>query len=74
MGVTSLQSLDSSVASHFHFHGNLLMLQIRKDALKQPGPSAPSIVTCASHCSAGPPEEAGKVSSGAEGENNIFSL
>lgn len=30
VGVTSLQSLDS-VASSFHFHGNLLILQIKKE-------------------------------------------
>lgn len=32
------------------------------------------MVICASHCSVGPPEETDKVFSGAEGENNIFSL
>lgn len=73
VGVTSLQSLDS-VASGFHFHWNLLILSIKKNALKQQCPFAPSIVTCASHCSVGPPEETDKVFSGAEGENNIFSL
>lgn len=63
-----------SVASDFHSHGNLLMLQIKMNALKQQCPFAPSMVICASHCSVGPPEETDKVFSGAEGENNIFSL
>lgn len=46
----------------------------RKDALKQQCAFAPSIVIYASHYSLGRAEDLGKVFSGAEGENSVFSL